>query len=360
MKQRVADVQTDLAAAGVDVLLVNGAANVRYLTGFSGSNGIAVLPRKGIPTLVTDARYAEQATAECPDCEVAVDRGTLTRSAQVARDHATSGGDVVGFESQHVTHADWLRLSEAFAGKALNPTSSLVERRRRVKDADELQMIVAACEIAEAGLTETLESVGVGTTQRELALGLERAMQSGGADERGFPTIVASGSDSAIPHHAPTDRRFESGDLLKIDFGAKLDGYHSDITRCFVVGAAPSREQDAWHAAVLAAQQAACAVLRPGVSTADLYAAARDSLAEADLAQAFIHGLGHGVGLEIHETPIITTTATETLEAGEVVTIEPGVYFPGVGGIRIEDTLVVTTDGYRSLTSLPRELIRVG
>lgn len=266
----------------------------------------------------------------------------------------------VAFEADHLSVSAWRALLDEVEGAWLTPTSGLVEGRRRSKEPVEVGLIESACRIAESALLRTIADVQTGMSEREIARALDNAMLERGADGSAFETIVASGPNSAIPHHSPRTRKVGVGDLLKIDFGARLGRYHSDITRTFVVGRDPSGEQIRWHRAVERAATAARESLVAGVAAATPYRTAHDVLAEEGLADAFTHGLGHGVGLAIHEAPIMTADCDGTLVAGDVLTVEPGVYFPGIGGVRIEDTLVVTDTGSRSLTTIPRGLVRLG
>ena len=403
---RQMDVLAAVLSHSAEAILVTDLDNVFYLSGFSGSNGALALHLDGPATLVTDARYRDQALAQCRHVQVVIDKETTPRALRVAagqgagtgraradagtatdknhtgvsadrnvdaRDEAEAGllcdfADSrassrtrrVAFEADHLSYSVWQSLSGIVAAGGLIPTSGLIESRRRRKDAGEIVLIESACHIAEKALSRTTAAVRPGMTEREVARGLDFAMLEGGADDRAFDTIVASGPNSAIPHHSPTEREIAVGDLLKIDFGARLGGYHSDITRTFVVGAEPSTEQMCWHNAVARAATAARESLVAGVSAASPYRSAHNVLTEHGFADAFTHGLGHGVGLEIHEAPIMTANCGDTLVVDDVLTVEPGVYFPGVGGVRIEDTLVVTETGSRSLTTVPRDLVRLG
>ncbi len=334
-------------------MMVSDLVNVRYLTGFTGSNGALALTDEDT-FLVTDGRYLEQAAAEAPDVRVVTGRA----AADVAvRELPAVGG--VAVEADHVTLADYERLT-AVAQAPLRPTVGLVAGLRRRKDAGEVSLIRRACGIIDAVLAELTCEIEPGQTEREIARRLYWLVQEHGGDDVAFDTIVATGPHSAIPHHSPTDRPVAAGDLLKIDAGALYRGYHSDITRTFVVGAEPSRDQVALYDAVAAAAAAARDVTRAGTPGSVADAAARDQLATAGFADRFSHGLGHGVGLQIHEAPMLGREQTDTMEAGDVLTIEPGAYIPGFGGVRVEDTLALTEDGTECLTTAARELIRLG
>lgn len=336
------------------VLLVTDHANLAYLTGFTGSNGLLLLGQS-VAELVTDFRYLEQARRQAAGLALVEQRDVIAG----ALERLPAAAPVV-IEADHVSASVWLRLQDAAGPQRLFASHDLVERRRRVKDTAELAAIRAACTIAESALSAVLPDVAVGTTERGLAARLEFSMRLGGAHGIAFPTIVAGGENSAIPHHTPSDRPLARGDLLKIDFGAVVDGYHSDITRTFVVGAEPTQWQSEIHGVVREAQATAAAAARSGAELSSVDAAARSSIAAAGYGERFGHGLGHGVGLQIHEWPIMTPRSAGTLGAGMAVTIEPGIYLPGRGGVRIEDTVVVGDMGPELLTHLPRDLIRVG
>ncbi|HWN27349.1 MAG TPA: Xaa-Pro peptidase family protein [Actinomycetospora sp.] len=348
-----------LRETGLDALLVTDLVNVRYLAGFTGSNA-ALLVHAGDDAdrgedrtvLATDGRYTVQAAAQTPDLPVLVERAC--GPALLA---ALPDAGVVGFDSAHVTVDGHDGLREALAAGELRRAPGLVETLREVKDAGEVDALRQACAVADAALAGMLAAGGLraGRTEREVARDLEDRMREAGAEGRSFATIVATGAHAAIPHHSPTDAPLADGDLLTMDFGALVDGYHSDMTRTVVVGVPEDWQRDL-HALVAEAAAAGRAALAPGVATRDVDAAARGVIAAAGFGEQFVHGLGHGVGLVIHEAPAVSATATATLRAGMTVTVEPGVYLAGRGGVRIEDTLVVTDDGAAPLTQSPRDL----
>lgn len=356
VESRRARLAGGLVDAGVDAVLVTRLVNVRYLSGFSGSSGALLLAADGHATLATDGRYQDQAEAECPGVALLV---TRAGPADLLAEAGRSGAGRVGFEAHDLTVASHRVLSEAFDG-TLVPLEPVVEPLRSVKDAHELGLIREACRVSDAALASVLPGIRVGSTERGIAADLEAAMRRLGADGAAFESIVAGGPHSAIPHHTPTDRPLERGDLLKIDFGALVAGYHADETRTFVVGAPPADWQAELHAAVAAAQAAGVAALGPGVSGVAVDRAARQVLEEAGWGERFTHGLGHGVGLEIHEAPKVGARSTGTIGADMVITVEPGAYLPGRGGVRIEDTLVVSDAAPRVLTEAPRGLRVVG
>ncbi len=342
---------------GRDAALITDLVNVRYLSGFTGSNAALLVPSDGPDLLATDGRYTEQAATEAPDLEVVVARACA--SALLAR-ATESRAASVAYESHHVTvddHAGWVREHD---GLGLDPLGQQVEDLRRVKDGYELALLREACAVGDRAFAALVQWLEVGQTERQIGRRLETLMLDLGGDALSFETIVASGEHSSIPHHQPTDRAIEAGDFLKLDFGALVGGYHADMTRTLVVGAEPAAWQRETYDLVAAAQAAGRAALRPGVAVADVDRAARTVIVDAGLGECFPHGLGHGVGLEIHEAPLLGAASTGTLEVGIPVTVEPGVYHPGRGGVRIEDTLVVTPEGAEVLTTTTKALLVVG
>jgi Xaa-Pro aminopeptidase len=343
-----------LVEAGADLLLVTDPANVRYLSGFSGSNGqVVVTRRRSDDRLVTDGRYEARAAEESPDL-------TLTLSRDAAGVALVLGRDAtLAVEAGHLTWAAGhrLRTRAEEAGVRLLPTTGMVEHARTVKDDPEVARLALACDLTQTALRWLFdEVVAVGRTERELATALERRFVDVGADGVAFGTIVAGGPNAAIPHHAPTDRPLQRGDLLTVDCGALVDGYHADHTRTVAIGGL-SDELARVHDLVVRAQQAGRSAVRAGTAAGEVDAAAREVIEQAGYGERFVHGTGHGVGLAIHEAPAIARGSAERLEPGTALTVEPGIYLPGVGGVRIEDTLVVTADGpARTLTDTAREL----
>jgi Xaa-Pro aminopeptidase len=343
-------------------MLVTDLINVRYLSGFTGSNAALLVFADDLPpVLATDGRYRTQAAQQAPDLEVAIERACARYLAGRA---ASAGVRRLGFESHVVTVDGFDALArevDQLGTTELVRASQTVEALREIKDAGEVALLRLACEAADAALTDLVARGGLrpGRTEREVGRELEALMLDHGADGVSFETIVASGPNSAIPHHRPTDAVLAAGDFVKIDFGALVGGYHSDMTRTFVLGKAADWQREIYEL-VSAAQRAGRAALRAGASLADVDAAARDVIADAGHGEHFGHSLGHGVGLQIHEAPGISASAVGTLLAGSVVTVEPGVYLPDRGGVRIEDTLVVAdeTSGHAPelLTRFPKEL----
>jgi Xaa-Pro aminopeptidase len=340
-----------LADAGCDALLVTSLANIRYLTGFTGSAGL-LLVRPGGLLFVSDGRYREQAREQLlragVDAEIAI-APTLDgqREAVVT---AAGGCGRIGLEATSVTWAAQRRYArEWFPDVELVPTEGVVEALRVVKDEGEVARIEAAAHIADEALARVRARLAERPTEREFGLELDTAMRRLGADDVSFDTIVASGPNGAKPHHRPSDRHVEEGDLVVLDFGALVDGYHSDMTRTLAVGELDATQRRMFDV-VIESQAAGVAAVRPGVAAADVDRTCRAVIGEAGWGDAFVHGTGHGVGLDIHEEPRVSSVSAATLVAGHVVTVEPGVYLPEHGGVRIEDTLVVTPDGARPLT----------
>ncbi|MEO8814712.1 MAG: Xaa-Pro peptidase family protein [Mycobacterium sp.] len=347
-----------IAAAGLDAMLVTDLVNVRYLSGFTGSAGALLVYADGGPAvLATDGRYRSQAARQAPELQVAIERSGGSHLAG----RATSGGARrLGFEGHVVTVDGFDALTAAAQGTELVRASGTVEALREAKDPGEVTLLRRACEAADAALTDLVERGGLrpGRTEREVRRELEELMLDHGADAASFETIVAAGANSAIPHHRPTDAVLAPGDFVKVDFGALVSGYHSDMTRTFVLGP-PADWQREIYQLVAAAQRTGREALQPGADLREVDAAARRVIADAGYGESFGHGLGHGVGLRIHEAPGINAAADGTLLAGAVVTVEPGVYLPDRGGVRIEDTLVVAdTPGQTPelLTRFPKEL----
>jgi Xaa-Pro aminopeptidase len=348
-----------LPGAGVDALLVTDLVNVRYLTGFTGSNAALLVHADGdgASRFCTDGRYRTQAAVEVPDLEAVIDRASglgLAKQAPALRIER------LGFESDAVTVDAHDELAEAAGGVPLHRAPGLVQRLRAVKDADEIEALRRACGVGDAALADLLAAGGLrpGRTEREVALDLEDRMRAHGATGPAFETILAAGAHSAVPHHRPTGAELRPGDLVKLDFGALVDGYHSDMTRTVVLGPSAGWQREL-HALVAEAQAAGRAALAPGTKVTAVDAPARDVVERAGRGEDFVHGLGHGVGLQIHEAPYVGKTGTGALAAGMVVTVEPGVYLPGRGGVRIEDTLVVRDSGPELLTHTTRQLLEV-
>jgi Xaa-Pro aminopeptidase len=342
-----------LTAAQLDLLLVTGLVNVRYLTGYTGSNGLAVVGPE-VRRFVTDFRYAEQAAAEV---DPTFDRIQAPVELLEGLANALPGGAVrLGFEADHISVRDHALLRERLADSIeLAPTAELVESLRAVKDAAEIAAVRAAAAVADASFERLLEDGLVGRSEREVAIALEHDLVLRGARRPSFDTIVAAGPNGARPHATPRDVEIRRGELVVIDWGAEVDGYCSDCTRTVAAGE-PGAEAREVYELVLEAQQAGVDAVRADRPTAEIDGVARDIIAEAGRGDNFGHGLGHGVGLEVHEAPWLRRRSDEVLQAGNVVTVEPGVYLAGRFGVRIEDLVAVTEDGCEILTSLSKKL----
>jgi Xaa-Pro aminopeptidase len=337
-----------LRASLEEPLLVSNGVNVRYLTGFESSNA-ALLVEPDRVRLYSDFRYADAARAVEGVEFVEVARSLVAALAELLEGR-------VGFEADAVSYSSWETL--AAGGLDLVPRRGLVEALRAVKDKGELESIRRAGAITSEAFERFAEERFVGRTERELSWRLDELFREGGAEGSAFETIVASGANGSRPHARPTDRTIEAGETVVIDSGAKAGGYLADCTRTFATGPLPDELKNA-YAACLEGQLAGLAAVRAGVTGVEADAAARETITAAGLGEKFGHGLGHGVGLEVHEAPRLSRESSDTLVAGNVVTVEPGVYLEGLGGIRIEDLVIVTEDGAEVLTSSTKDLVTV-
>jgi Xaa-Pro aminopeptidase len=357
---RRARVQDLTAALGADAALITSLVNVRYLTGLASSNAVLLLPATGAAAaaggavLGTDSRYAPAAQRDCPDLELVTERETEPAMAQLA-----AGRELhrVGAEEQEMT----VQRHRALAGIVdLVPLGLMVEDLRMVKDETELALLARACQITDGAFAAALGQLRPGLTERQFANLLEQEMFALGAEKVAFDTIVASGPNGDTPHHVPAGRPFEPGDLVTVDCGARFGGYHADMTRTVAIGTVAGWQRDLYDL-VAAAQQAGLAAATDGAEVAAVDAAARDVIEAAGHGGHFGHGVGHGVGLEIHEAPMMGHAGTGTLTSSVPVTVEPGVYLPARGGVRIEDTLVVRAGSGaipgELLTTTTRELL---
>lgn len=346
-----------LAEHNIDALVVTNLSDVRYLSGYSGSNAaILVAGDAAADLLVTDFRYALQVRSECPGIEAAIERQVAEHAAKVG----SAAGLRVGIQGEIVPVLAAGRITAA-AGSELVPVGDLISPLREDKDDLERAAVARACAISDEALATLLGEIKVGWTEREIARRLLLLMLEAGAEAESFEAIVAGGPHSAIPHHQPTDRPIERGDLLKIDFGALYAGYHADETRTFIVAADPEPWQREIHELVKASQEAGRVAAVAGADLVAVDTASRSIIEQAGFGEYFGHGLGHGVGLDIHERPFMGQTAEGKLVLGSTITVEPGVYLPDRGGVRIEDTCIVGADGpAEPLTTTTRELLVVG
>jgi Xaa-Pro aminopeptidase len=342
-----------LPEIGADAILVTSLLNLRYLTGFTGSSGLAVI---GPDTrlFVTDFRYERQSADEvAPNFDRRIATAELLESAVP---ELGEGVTRLAFEDANLTVKSHQRLRELVPDRIeLIAAGEAVEALRAIKEPGENAMIAAASALADAALLEVIEQGLIGRTELEVAAALERAMRERGAQRLSFDSIVAAGPHGALPHAQPRDVAIGSGELVVVDWGAELDGYCSDCTRTLATGELTGEAREVYEL-VLEAQLAGLAAIRAGVSGRDVDAAARTVIADGGHGEEFGHGLGHGVGMEVHEAPRLSLRSDDTLRVGNVVTVEPGVYLPGKLGVRIEDLVIVTEQGSDILTSLPKEL----
>jgi len=346
-----------MLAAHLDAVLLTSLANIRYLTGFSGSSALVLLTARET-LFITDFRYSTQVRDEVGDfARVAIEPASLwTGLWQLLPELA--GVKIVGFESAHLLHRDFERLLNAGSRWQWRPTYDLVEALRERMDPQEIERIQEAADVAHRALERTVAQVRTGMTELAIAGVLEQSLRAEGSEGFPFETIVASGPRSALPHARAADREVAAGDFLLIDYGAIVGGYCSDVTRTFVIGRASDEQRDAYEI-VRGANAHASANVRAGMSGRDADALARQYIEQRGQGDAFGHSLGHGIGLEVHEAPRLSKTAEAPLPAQAVVTIEPGIYRAGWGGVRIEDDVVLDPAGPRILTSFPRDLMEI-
>jgi Xaa-Pro aminopeptidase len=350
----------------VDALVVTTLANIRYLTGFSGSAGVLAITRDAA-VLTTDGRYRTQSAEQIERAgaagQVEIVIGPVAAQRQAVQDLLTGATGAIGaaaarigLEADNVTWSAQRVWADLLRADALVPTTNAVEAMRQKKDAAEIARMERAAAIADAALFDTLPLMSQGVTEEHFALELDTAMRRGGAEGTAFDTIVAAGENSAKPHHRPGARPIGTGDPVVVDFGATFEGYRSDMTRTFCVGEDPAGELARIFEVVQMSQAAGAAAVRPGISAKEVDDVCRQIISNAGWADRFEHGTGHGVGLDIHEAPTVSQLGTAILAPGFVVTVEPGVYVPGHGGVRVEDTLVVTDDGARPLTRFTKDI----
>ena len=348
-----------LAAAGVPALLVTRLPNIRYLTGFTGSAGM-LLVGPDLAVFTSDGRYRDQAAEQLGAAEVDARieiAPTLTAQGEVLAATAADGDwTAIGLEAHGVTWAQQRSMATWFDGRELIACDPIVEDLRMVKEPGEVDRIRAACAIADDALASLTPMLTQRPTERAFAQALERAMVDRGASGNSFDPIVASGPNGAKPHARPSDREIEPGEMVVIDFGCIVDGYCSDMTRTLSVGEPTPEARRMWDV-VFAAQQAGRDAVAAGVDCSVVDKACRDIIDDAGWGEAFLHSTGHGIGLEVHEDPRVSTASTASLRPGFVVTVEPGVYLPDIGGVRIEDTVVVTETGSEPLTAFPKTLV---
>lgn len=340
-----------IASAGYDGFLVTGRSNCRYLSGFTGSNGYLLVTSSDL-VLFTDFRYVEQAKSECPHVSVTRIRdGYRSLSETIAQFSLRS----VAFEPDHITFGEHKSIYESLSGDvSFTPASQIVEELRGKKDEFEIEILSEAVRIADLAMTEATSCLEEGVREYEVADVIERALKDAGASGTAFDTIVASGPNSALPHHKAGARVISEGDSVVIDMGALYQGYRSDLTRTYSVGDFDRSKYDEIYGIVLEAQMAAEAAASPGMLAMELDSVARDIIGGYGYGSFFGHGLGHGVGIDVHESPMVVPSSGDRIFPGSVFTIEPGIYIPGWGGVRIEDVLVMGDLSAQVLTLSPK------
>jgi Xaa-Pro aminopeptidase len=355
--QRLEALSEAIREAHLEALLLTSLPNIRYITGFSGTSALALVTPKDA-TLITDFRYQTQASAEVGDLtRLVIEPQSLWTG--LWRTLPTGAPAIIGFESHHLVHRDFQRLLEQGARWQWRPTLDLVERLRERKDQDELALIARAARIADIALERAICEIRAGMSELEIAGVLEHALRDGGSEGFPFPTIVASGERTALPHARSSERVVQHGDFLLIDFGAVVGGYCADVTRTFVLGAATDEQREI-HGIVREANERASRAIRAGMRGRDADAVARGYIEDRGFGDAFGHSLGHGIGIEVHEAPRLARTSETSLPPHAVVTIEPGIYRPGWGGVRIEDDVFLEDGGARVLTAFSHDLIEIG
>lgn len=350
---RVEKLRAAMVEEQIDGFLVTNTYNLRYLANFTGSTGVAVItPKKAF--FITDFRYTEQAAEEAQGFEIIQNQGPIFE--EVAKICLEEEINALAFEESVMSFADYSNLENVVEESALVPISGMIETLREVKDDAEVALIQKACEIADKGFTYIIEQIKPGMTEIEVANQLDFYMRSLGATSVSFDTIVASGVRSAMPHGVASHKVIEQGDMITLDFGCYYKGYVSDMTRTFAIGD-PGEKLREIHQIVLDAQLKVNAVAKAGMTGIELDAVARDYIASHGYGEAFGHSTGHGIGLEVHEGPNVSFRSPKVFVPGNIITNEPGIYLPGIGGVRIEDDLLITATGNKVLTHSPKELI---
>ncbi|MEA1935298.1 MAG: Xaa-Pro peptidase family protein [Thermodesulfobacteriota bacterium] len=352
---RISRIRSKLVDLEIEALLFFDMKNIRYLVGFSGSDG-ALLVGKNKAVLMVDGRYVTQAKGEIEEAEIFQYNDKIDGIAQVVTGSGLLG---VGFESVAINFDHYLALNDRLDEVELRPISKEISSIRAVKEQNEIESIKKAVEISSQALISTLDLIRPGIRERDIALELEYRMRGEGAERISFETIVASGENAALPHATPGHRKLKNGDFVVIDYGAVHGGYHSDETCTFVVGSVTNRQKEIYNT-VKDAHDRALDFVKAGVSCREVDRIARSHIEDAGLGRYFSHGTGHGVGLDVHEFPVLSTKAKGYLEKGMVVTIEPGVYIPDQWGVRIEDMILVEEDGCEVLTKMPKDLKILG
>ena len=343
----VSKVQEELKQRGLDAILVSSYENRRYSCGFTGSDGFALIMQDEA-YLYVDGRYTSQAHLETKGLKIIEYK---SKSYELLQKHGLYN---LAIEDKKLSFYDYKLLKEALPNTQIHSGSDIFEKLRIVKSADEIENIKKAAQITDLAFSHILDFIEIGMTEKEIALELEHFMRQNGADDIAFSTIAACSERSALPHAKPTDRKVKHGDIVLMDFGCRYNGYCSDMTRTVAVGGATEKQIQVYNI-VLSAQKAALEKIRGGASSLEVDGAARDVIKDAGFGDKFVHSLGHGVGLDIHEMPAVSSLKERTLQPGCCITVEPGIYLEGEFGVRIEDLVVVTEDGYINLVSSPKE-----
>ncbi|RST98080.1 peptidase M24 family protein [Vagococcus vulneris] len=350
--KRVENLRSQMKIDGIEAFLITNPYNLRYLTGFTGTTGLALITLDNA-YFITDFRYTEQAVAQCKGYQIEKNIGPiLNKAGEIVESAAVKN---LAFEESHLTFDKFVVL-ETLLEQELIPVSGMIEELREVKDADEIAITKQACQIADQAFEHILTYIKPGLTEIEVANELDFFMRSKGASGVSFTTIVASGLRSAMPHGVASDKVIEQGDFITIDFGCYYNGYVSDMTRTISLGE-PSEKLKEIYQIVLGAQERVLEAAKPGMTGIELDAVARDYITEHGYGEAFGHSTGHGIGLEIHEGPNVSKVADKAFVPGNIITNEPGIYLPGIGGVRIEDDMLITENGMERLTHSPKELI---
>jgi Xaa-Pro aminopeptidase len=353
--QRIAQVREAMTRKQLDALLISSLVSIRYLTGFTGSHALLIVTRDSV-VFLSDIRYTQQAKEEVRNCSriVITKIGLLEEASQqcLLRRHRT------GFEAHQVTYATYRRLRTLFPASSFVSTTNLVEDVMLVKDEQEIEMMRRAARISDRAFREVVTMIRPGVREVEIGAEISYVQRMLGAERDAFEIIVASGARSAVPHARASDKKIRAGEMVVLDFGCVVNGYHADMTRTIAVGRVPQQLKRV-YASVLDAQQLALSSVRAGIAASDLDAIARTRIANHGFGRFFNHSLGHGIGLSVHERPKVSELSKETLKAGSVITIEPGVYLSNIGGVRIEDEVVVRENGCEVLNAAPKELLVV-
>jgi Xaa-Pro aminopeptidase len=350
--EKLEKLRSEFSAAGIDGLLITSPYNRRYIANFTGSAG-AVLLSDNQAQFITDFRYIEQATKQCQGFEIVKHSGSIP--VEVAEQAKKLGIKKLGFEEEYLTFATFKTYEKAIDGE-LVPVSGLIEKLRLIKNDAEIKILKEAADIADAAFKHIIEFIRPGKTELEVSNELEFFMRKAGATSSSFDTIVASGLRSALPHGVATDKVIEKGDIVTLDYGAYYKGFVSDITRTVAVGEPDAKLKEIYNI-VLESQYIGMEGIKPGMTGKEADALTRDYISEKGYGEYFGHSTGHGIGLEVHEGPALSSRSNVVLKPGMIVTCEPGIYVPGLGGVRIEDDTMITADGNEALTHSTKDLI---